>query len=439
MSRSSRPVFIGLVTALLAGLLVTTTAAPAQAGRFTPQPGITTNNPLGGSNAKQQINRKILRSIRATPRGAKIRMASWNIRSNRYVRSLVRAHRRGVSVRVVVARGNANPGNPNRGVNRLQRQLKRYGNNRRRAARKSGLTRCTASCRGPRGIAHTKSFAFSKVGRARWVVINGSHNATELAGTNQWNDIYTTRGRKGVYREFEKVFNQMYRDRWVAQGARFRSFGSLRTIILPWRGKGTRGDPALRDLNRIRCQGARNTGNGRTTIKIAMTAWHGQRGIKIARKVRDLYGRGCNVKIIYAVMGNRILYIMRNGRRGRIPFRQVAQDWNNDGIYDRYLHNKVLTVRGRYGGNRRAWVTVNGSMNWTPAVLGSDEAAMRIYGPRVLKRYHRYIDRWYRDTPAPQYRVNARGLPGSASPIQREVPLGGTVNGVDPYATFQMN
>lgn len=242
MPRSIRPLVIVLATALLGGLLVVTTATPAQAGKYTPGPGVTTNNPLGGKAAKQRINRKLIRSVRSTRPGQTIRVASWNIRNRTFENALIRAHRRGVSVRVVVARGNARASNPNPGVNRLQNALRGWGNKKRKAQRKSGLRRCRSSCRGRRGIAHSKFFVFSKVGNANRVVINGSHNATDTAGTKQWNDIYTVRGRKGLYREYVKVFNQMYRDRPVRQGARIRKFGSLLSMVLPWSGRYTRGE-----------------------------------------------------------------------------------------------------------------------------------------------------------------------------------------------------
>ncbi len=91
-------------------------------------------------------------------------------------------------------------------------------------------------------------------------------------------------------------------------------------------------------------------------------------------------------------------------------------------------------------------MTVNGSMNWSPAPLNSDEAVMRLRGKGVLRRYNGYIDRWYKNTPAPQYRTSARtgarslrAAPEPSNPITREVPLGQTVDGVDPYATFEAN
>ena len=82
----------------------------------------------------------------------------------------------------------------------------------------SWLRRCHGSCRGHHGIAHTKFYAFDKVDHTRNVVMYGSANATELAATIQWNDIYTFTKSPDKYHEFIRVFNQMKHDRAVKQG-----------------------------------------------------------------------------------------------------------------------------------------------------------------------------------------------------------------------------
>ena len=54
---------------------------------------------------------------------------------------------------------------------------------------------------GRHGIAHTKFYTFDKVQRTRYVAMYGSANATLLAATIQWNDIYTvTKSRAEVRR-----------------------------------------------------------------------------------------------------------------------------------------------------------------------------------------------------------------------------------------------
>jgi len=343
-----------LATALI--LAVGTMAAPAQAiGTYTPPQGVKLNNPLGAPKAKRSILDHVLRTIRSVPRGETIRIASWNFRSPGVADALIAAHRRNVSVRVIVSRGNANRDNPNEVVNRLQTALAGSGNAQRAPDRKSGLVRCVSACRGAHGIAHSKFFLFSRAGRARNVVMNGSWNATDLATYNQWNDLFTRTGDGGLYREFNTVFDQMFRDRNVAQGYRERDFGDIESIAFPWRGAGTNGDPVLRELARVQCRGALNSSDGRTKLRISMTAWHGDRGKAIARRVTFLRNHGCDVAVVYAVAGNEVLNILRNGGAQPVPLRQITQDFNHDGVYDRYLHMKVLTIRGVYAGNRRAY------------------------------------------------------------------------------------
>jgi phosphatidylserine/phosphatidylglycerophosphate/cardiolipin synthase-like enzyme len=404
----------------------------ASAKGYTPSAGVKINNPLGSRAERRAIVRHLLRTIDSAPRKSHIRVASWNIRSDAVVDALIRAHKRHVSVRVILDRGNANPDNPNRGINRLDKALRHNGNKSRRSAMRSHLKKCVRSCRGRRGIAHSKFFLFERAGRAHNVVMNGSWNATDLASSNQWNDLFTVRGRPGVYREYKKVFSQMFADKPVRQAYRARHFGGLTTMAFPYAGRNTPSDPAVRELERIRCAGAKNSPDGHTKIRIAQTSWYGERGKKIAWRVRRLQNHGCHVRIIYAVAGNEVLRILRREGPKPVPMRQIVQDWNNDGVYDRYLHTKVMTVRGHYGANHRAWMTINGSANWSPAVLASDEAVMRLSSRGVLQRYNGWIDHLFKNPPrksrtssslAP--RASVPGLPGSGD--------------VDPYALIQEN
>ena len=436
----------GVLTAVVAALtlLVGPLAVPAQA-KYTPAAGVRTNNPLGDREARRMVIGHVIRSIDAVPRRGQIRIASWNVRSDDIVDALVRAHRkRKVGVKVVMDRLNANPDNPNRGVNRLQRELKK-GNGSRKPYLRSGLRKCVSACRGPGGIAHSKFFLFSEAGDARWVVMNGSFNATDLAAHGQWNDMYTVVGRKAVYQEMRVVFNQMWRDKNVKQGYRHKSYGKgLTTMVYPWRGSGTKGDPMLKEMSKISCKGARNTANNRTKIRISMTSWHGERGKKIAWAVRRKQNAGCNVKIVYAVAGNEVLRILRREGPRPVPLRQITQDFNGDGVYDRYLHTKVLTVRGHYRKDRRATMTLNGSANWSPAALPSDEVLIRLQNPGPMRAYNAFIERLFRNPPPRSRsvagRTTARSGTGSLeAPVElpEHLPLGTRINGVDPYAKLQ--
>lgn len=429
-----------VLTVLVSGFAATAPLAQSASGaRWTPPAGVKFNNPLGGRTQRRAVIGHLIRTIDSVPRRGQIKVASWNIRSSGVVDALVRAHaNRKVGVRVVVDRLNANPGNPNKGVDRLQRELSLHSNRSRRPALRSGLRRCASACRGPAGIAHSKYFLFSHAGKARRVVINSSSNATDLAASHQWNDAFTLRGNRKIYDAFKVVFAEMYRDRHVKQGFRTAQVPGVRALFFPYRGRHTRQDPTMRLLNQIRCHGAGNTGDNRTQVRVAMTAWHGDRGKRIARKVRQLKNHGCHVKVVYAVAGNEVLRILRRDGRRPVPLRQIVQDFDRDGVYDRYLHTKVLTIKGRIDNNRRATVTVNGSQNWTPVALVSDEATLRISRPTVLRRYNRHIE-WLFANPPPRKREGLRRLPGAppAVYLPAHLPLGTKVNGVDPYALIQ--
>jgi len=407
-------------------------AAPASAvGHYTPPAGVKTNNPLGDRTERRVIIRHVIRAIDSTPRMSHIRIASWNIRSDAIVNALIAAHKRHVSVRVIMDRGNANPDNPNDGVNRLQRALRNNGNRTRRPAMRSHLEKCRSSCRGTRGIAHSKFFLFDHVGRAHDVVMNGSFNATDLAVSGQWNDIYTVVGRPKVFKEFRKVFSQMFKDQPVAQGYRVHSYRSLTTMAFPYTGAHTTKDPVMRELDRVTCSGARNTGDGHTSLRIAQTSWYGERGKQIAQRIRQMQNNGCRIRIVYAVMGNEVLRILRHGGDHPVPMRQIIQDFNADGVYDKYLHMKVMTIQGHYRKDHAATITLNGSANWSPAVLASDEAVLRLSRPVTLNRYNGWINYLFHNPP--------KRYPNGKDPAGTGTNLPGrwSTSSIDPYALVE--
>ncbi|MEV7428545.1 phospholipase D-like domain-containing protein [Nocardioides sp. NPDC092400] len=391
-----------------------------------PRAGATFNNPLGGRRERRRIVRQVIKAIDHTPRGGQIRVASWNVRNAGITRALASAHRRGATVRMIMSRGNLGTSeDPNPGVRSLVHELSTNGNDARRPARRSHVKTCVSSCRGTSGISHSKFFLFSRTGRARWVVMNGSFNATDLASSNQWNEIYTVRGKPGMYDAFRGTFAQMWRDKPVRKAFTRAKVGPVTAFFYPYAGpRARRLDPALSELKAVRCRGARNTASGRTKVRIAMTSWFGERGTRLAWRVRRMQNHGCDVKIVYAVMGNEVLRILRREGRRPVRMRQIVQDFDGDGVYDRYLHMKVLTIRGRYRGDRSAWITVNGSANWSPAVLNSDEAVLRIKRPSVLRDYDRWITKLYRHPPET----------GQLAPL-----LGRRLGVLDPYAEIEVD
>ena len=400
---------------------------------YTPVVGVKYNNPLGDKQARRRIVTHLLRTINSVPPHEKIRIATWNFRSDEIADALIRAHNRGVSVRVVIDRLNANPDNNNDVFNRLTRGLRRYQRTR-VTSMKSYTRRCVSACRASGGIAHNKFYLFSRAGLGKNIVMYGSFNATDLATGYQWNDLYTMRGHGIIYQEFNSIFDEMALDQNVTQPYDRDEYGRFTSSFFPYKGKGTDGDPILDELDQVVCAGATGgTGtNGHTKIRIAQTSMHGGRGKAIAERLRQMWQRGCDIRVVYAVFGNEVLYILRHTTRGPVPIRQIAQDFTRDGVYDRYLHMKTMAVSGVYNGDTSANVTWNGSSNWTSVALASDEVVMRIVDAGVRRAYSTWFD--YLFTHPPRF----SNLPSSSTGSSVPGGMGRTI-AVNPYSQMQLD
>lgn len=381
----------------------TASARPGTPDHFVPKEGPAFNNPFGKKADVRRLIGQVNRTIDSVPRGGKIRISAWNVRSGNITSALIRAHRRDVSVQVVMDRANWNPNNPNVDAARLATALK-MGNKDRPKSKKSFLRRCISSCRGKHGIPHTKFFLFNKVRvkkhkeikTVRWVTMYGSYNATELGATIQWNDLYTIKEDEPRYDQFLNIFDQMVKDKAIRNAYVGYDDGVIGNGFYPYTGKGITGDPIMDVLNTIACTGAA-TKTGVTRIRIAQTSMYGDRGLALARKLVQLRRQGCNIRLVYAMFGGEVLRIMR---AAKIPLTHLAHDANEDGLYDRYVHMKTMAVSGNIGGNPAAKITWNGSANWTSVALASDEVVGVVRKKWVTNRYMQWIDHMFTHRPA---------------------------------------
>ncbi|MCW2735473.1 phospholipase D-like domain-containing protein [Nocardioides sp.] len=456
-----RKLIILVATALVA---VSLSGAPSSAAsgtpdHFVPKEGPAFNNPYGKQADVRRLIGQVNRTIDSVPRGGKIRISAWNVRSGNITNALIRAHRRKVSVQVVMDRANWNPNNPNVDAARLAAALKQ-GNKDRPKAKKSFLRRCISSCRGKHGIPHSKFFLFNKVRvkkhkelkTVRWVTMYGSYNATELGATIQWNDLYTVKEDEARYENFLGVFDQMVQDQPLRNPVTGYDDGIIGTAFYPYVGKGITGDPVMDALNTVACTGAA-TKTGVTRIRIAQTSMYGDRGLVLARKLVQLRRQGCNIRLVYAMFGGEVLRIMR---AARIPLTHLAYDADEDGLYDRYVHMKSMAISGNVGGNPAAKITWNGSANWTSVALASDEVVGIVRKKWVTNRYMQWIDYMFTHRPAawgPEHPSNNVGDPtgrtaaGSMSTYESRaaaqdrydalVASRAKKRGVDPYALIK--
>ncbi len=388
---------------------------------FTPRSGVIVTDPR--RTDRRKLLNHVVKSIAATKRRQFIRIISWNVFSRVFVDRLIGAHRRGVSVRLLMAAGKAE-GNPY--YARLRRELRDLRPKDRRLPPKfrSWARVCEGSCRGTRGIAHSKLFIFSKVGRARRVVMSSSANATEVAVAYQWNDLYTQVGNRAIYSGFVKAFAEAAEDRPVRRGYKVFRGRDVIGYVYPWRGRDAKGDRVIKELQRIRCVGAQGgTGiNGRTRIRIAQDAILNDRGVRISQLLRTKWENGCNIRIVYALLGHRSLGILRHTSRGPVPIQQIVSDWNDDGVYDRYMHSKVMAVSGWYARDRSTRIAWQGSENWSGLATISDEQGFRIRRSGAEGVYARWVDYLFHNPPPP--------------PPEETLRLARS-RGIDPYALIK--
>ena len=260
-------------------------------------------------------------------------------------------------------------------------------------------------------------YLFSRAGKARHIVMYSSANATEVAVARQWNDIYTRTNRAKPYNDFIEMFHQMKKDQPVRPAYRKFVGSRFTSEFLPWKGKKAKGDPTLNVLNKIRCKGATGgTGvNGRTHIRIAQTAILDKRGIKIASPAEADVGQRLQHPDRVRPDGEQrpASEVRRPGGRGPIPIRQIAQDWQDDGVYDRYLHMKYMTISGVYEATSPP-SHGNGTANWSGLTHEERRDHRLRPGERMRRRHADWVDHLFGNPPPQRVSGRARALTGGA-------------------------
>ena len=384
---------------------VATAAAPAPAAkkkRWRPAPGAAFNNPLGRLGERAKLMTRIVAAINHTRKGEYIRIAAYSFDRQSVLEALLRAHRRGVRIQMLL-----NDNWTSKQTLRLQRVLGK------KAGRKSFVRICKGSCRGGPGNLHLKVYSFSKTGAANNVVMTGSHNMTDRAVRLQWNDLYTINGNRKIFNTFKKVFNQMKWDKRVSPRWVYFSSGDFAgqyyktqagatkadvvseadiTDVAAAKIPGPDKDPVMKRLKEIRCKALPGTGKkGRTVVRILMYGWNQERGKWLAEQVRDLKRRKCNIAIIGSAMGGGVLKILK---QRKIAVRSADWDYppvnpNDPKAVRRanfYSHLKILAVNGNMGGKRvkKVWT---GSENWSGISFLNDELILEIDRARVYRKY----------------------------------------------------
>ncbi|KQZ75027.1 phospholipase D-like domain-containing protein [Nocardioides sp. Root151] len=337
-----------------------------------------------------RIENQILEGINHAHKGSYIRISLFSFDRMPLTDALIRAKKRGVRVQVILN---------NHQINRAMRKLKgALGTNR---SRPSFYHICVGSCRAGYENLHTKMVLFGYTGAVKNVIMTGSFNFTGNAAVNQHNDLYTTWNKPNMYRDFLGLYRQLKADRKLSAARQhyIKRAGIWQLEVLPLPGWNVKNDPQMREMRKITCTGANGgTGiNGRTVIRVGMHTISGKRGTWLAKKVRQLFAQGCNVRVWYswADRGARNVFATRTAR-GYVPVHVAGYDTDYDGEIDLYGHHKVLLVSGNYAGDRSSAHIWTGSSNWGNAGLRGDEIILRLKGVSLFRDWNRNFDSiWY--------------------------------------------
>jgi phosphatidylserine/phosphatidylglycerophosphate/cardiolipin synthase-like enzyme len=415
-----RTALVALLTALATVLALgapVQAAAPAQvekatAKKWLPKAGGSFNNPYGDGTARRGVERTITQAITRAPKGSVIRITLFSFDRVNMAKALIDARKRGVTVQLLL---NSHQ------FTKAMRMLRNSGL-RADPTRKNFMYQCKRGCRGG-SFLHSKMYLFSESGAAKHTVMVGSHNLTTNATVHQWNDLWVRNNDRELFIAFRKTFNQMRRDRNATPLYQVHNVhdGRFQLQVMPHPGTTKQNDPIMKMLRRVECRGAAaGTGtNGRTAIRVSQHRWAGKRGAWIARKLVQLYGQGCDVKLMHGSADKYVRPALNiRSKRGLVPVRTNGFDHDGDGYLDVYSHHKYMTISGVYGKDKDARITMTGSSNWAGIGMHGDELIFVARGAKFVRQWNanwNFI--WKNHSQPTEYRRVAAGFRAVAPPI----------------------
>ena len=382
-------------------------SAKAKPKRWKAYNGPYFNNPHVPKD-RYRIERRLLDTLRHVPRGETVRIAIYSFDRIPVANAIIAAHKRGVRIQMLL-----NDHWENRAMQMVRAEL---GVNR---SAKSFIYKCKSGCRTTtdqyRNL-HSKFYLFSQAGRAKDVMVVGSHNFTRNADAHQWNDAYFMSGNEALYKQFTATFKDMKKDYNTKQPPMYfcgvpvgahcdDSVDKYTNWVFPKRSTPS-DDEVLKMLAKVQCltpDGA--GGQTRTKLVLSMHTMRGARGNYLASAIRNKWAEGCDFRVSYGLIGVKTKQILgASTARGRIPLRSTGLDYdpdddfdlNNDGdddvILTYYTHQKYFVVQGTYNGVPNTSMTLTGSSNWASLGTAQDEIFFTIQGAGTAKRYVKNFD-----------------------------------------------
>ncbi|WP_309649820.1 hypothetical protein [Nocardioides sp.] len=326
------------------------------------------NAPAGDLLDRRRSLDRTVRAVQDAETGDLVRVATSRLDDPDLLGALTSAYAEGAAVQVVVGAGT-----PTAAEQQLETAL---GIDQ---TQPSWLRRCVGSCLGGTGRQEANFVLVSRAGGTTELAMISSA-AFEAGSTSRSTDVFRS-SSAAVYATYGAVFSRMSLDTTDTSKVRTVEMGTGYTAqlypvpALPFR------DPVLKALKPVGCTEASGlrTDDGRTDIRVAVQAWSGVRGQRVATRLAALRRKGCDVVV---VVGPHV----RKGIRtvladGGVPVRTSAVGQN------------LLVIDGRHAGTAGAHLAYTGGPGWTDLGVGSDGVTLvASYADAVSD----YLDGWSR-------------------------------------------
>lgn len=312
------------------------------------------------------ISDAIVADIDGVPPGESVDVTTYWISSARIADALVRAHQRGVQVRVLLddSRRTFTPE-----AARIEAELARTPGD------GSWLRRSRQAARGDRGIMHEKTFRLSRTGRDTAVVITGSWNAADTSDTRTYAAMWRVAGRQDIYDAFAEVSRAQRDGVREARPLRRYSGSDWSAYFLPavhhTDDARRRADPVLSILRKVPARRS-------TRLRIAMYSMWDTRAAWLAPELARISRGGGRVVLVAGPTVDRATRATVHRAGGRI-----VPGCYRDGTF---VHGKDMAIRYVRDGRVRHWTWV-GSDNWTTRGMAGDQASLGFSGRAAHRQF----------------------------------------------------
>lgn len=382
---------LGTGATMLSGRAETAAAVPSAAPPATRPVARTAlfNDPWSTSTARQNVIRDAeLRLVKAAKKGATVTLLTYSMADRGFVTELIRAHRRGVAVRVLV--------DDHSTFSQTQRLRKALGT---RQSARSYVASCHLACASDvtyatsdgagttRPYQHAKALLVSRAGDDRWITVVPSGNWSSPSTQQQANDAIVTRNDRALYDFVVGRFDVLRHDagKTFGQVTSGPTTLTLTPVVLPEGVAPSRKyDPYWALLKDIGCESASGQP---TTIRLASYMWSRPR-VYLAEQLNKLSKEGCRVTVITQPAGLQAevkAALLADG--SKVELRYV------DTRKGDYVHSKYLVIDGVDADGEQLRTVWAGSPNLLlQGLYYSDELSIRTTDPGIVRAYQASFD-----------------------------------------------